>query len=1018
MRVALARSCESYRHPGPSPDPSLQFGTQYLRPRQKVGNVSVGENHEATRPLAVMTRSPLRESVGVIEALARCRQDARNLARMGHGVLDILPLDSKLASSHEDPSERGAYERTVRENERYWHPIEDRISKATLLMARVSQQRLHDRSIEEVLQDPRWSAVIEDLKRIDLRDLRTAEPRDVPVLRAARTLRVLVACQSAVSSSAAFACLRRLFEELYSSANRDYCVGGAAAGRGGRPTAFITSECVRAIFSFARLLARTGDLLESLSAILGDAQVRAARARVGLAPAWTECDLAAVILNAQCALQERLHNTLVVITSHQVRKLAECKSVESVADHLRNTIVSKLRACIQASVVACQENSDSVPQPSPHGEEYPFRSFAGWLGTEYARIVLSRIGAKAQELNDKLAGVDQGGSRASSHEAILRDVASDFHKSAEEIRMLTKPARRFFSRVLDREIARAATTTDASTDLPELVFAAAGFGVTSGAWKDRRILHALQFALSRMEHGTPWLPGRPFATDPGGFALHAIAPQVSTAVLRIAHESGYLLSEAEARAVLHPLESTLEEIPGAGPGWRHEHEAGSKRSQWVTAIIVSSLHKYIQTLDRQINTRILKSFTHRLPDSIGVHLHLGRICYADYGIASLEMPSPAVDRAGARRSSAIVLAQLRGHLLARADGKAVSFLGTVDEQREHSVIIHGPPGTGKTSLIEALAATTGRPVVQVTPSDIVVGGQEMAEQQMDLVFRALLQLTRAVVVFDEFDQLLTERTGEPKAPTGVFELITPSALTKLRDLNDKAIENRLAYGLATNFLSVLDPAIKREGRFGRRIGLYCPDVLSRATRIFGVASRACFLLDGNSQRGSSEQVWMSVLARHDTLERMARAIRLTGGLSVKELEQLLAGRVFGEPRDQVAPVFESVALRYIMAGDCDALESLVALYKKAIRRRARPRNRSRLDPQEVADLDLLRSEEKALRRALRPSTTRGWEALGNIMGIIAALSVNEGSVSGRRSTRSLRVQLDEGGDFLPPATVI
>src|SRR5438067_795236 len=56
-------------------------------------------------------------------------------------------------------------------------------------------------------------------------------------------------------------------------------------------------------------------------------------------------------------------------------------------------------------------------------------------------------------------------------------------------------------------------------------------------------------------------------------------------------------------------------------------------------------------------------------------------------------------------------------------------------------------------------------------------------------------------------------------------------LPKLKALNDAAGKRRIAYVLTTNLIGDLDDAAIRDGRFDFKLGIYPPDVLSRAGRI-------------------------------------------------------------------------------------------------------------------------------------------------------------------------------------------
>ena len=139
-------------------------------------------------------------------------------------------------------------------------------------------------------------------------------------------------------------------------------------------------------------------------------------------------------------------------------------------------------------------------------------------------------------------------------------------------------------------------------------------------------------------------------------------------------------------------------------------------------------------------------------------------------------------------------------------------------------------GTGKTTLVEALAVTCDVPLVEITPSDLVKRGQENIEARARAVFEALSLLTRAVILFDEFDPVLKRRDVANHNPLSVFSFLTPGMLPKLKALHDQAEKRSVAYVLVTNLIGELDEAAVRKGRFDERLGIYPPDLLSRVGR--------------------------------------------------------------------------------------------------------------------------------------------------------------------------------------------
>jgi hypothetical protein len=247
-------------------------------------------------------------------------------------------------------------------------------------------------------------------------------------------------------------------------------------------------------------------------------------------------------------------------------------------------------------------------------------------------------------------------------------------------------------------------------------------------------------------------------------------------------------------------------------GWTTDPPKREPKSLWwQTAIAAFALDSTEQMLDRTINRRILPEFQVRQPDTIS--FELGKLFYPDYGLAMAYGVS----------SISILLQRLRAH----------AGRGAAEPDPLFSLILYGPPGTGKTTLVEALARSANVPLLEITPSDILVGGTEEMEGRARQVFRALSKLTHVVILFDEFDSILLDRAiqDDTKMPTSVVEFLTPGMLPKLKELHDAGKTGRISYILATNYLDRIDPAARRKGRFDETCGIYPPDVISRFGRL-------------------------------------------------------------------------------------------------------------------------------------------------------------------------------------------
>ncbi|SCX61568.1 ATP-binding protein [Nitrosospira sp. Nsp1] len=275
-------------------------------------------------------------------------------------------------------------------------------------------------------------------------------------------------------------------------------------------------------------------------------------------------------------------------------------------------------------------------------------------------------------------------------------------------------------------------------------------------------------------------------------------------------------------------------------GWDWEYSQPPLRANLkATARAVMALAKINEMLDRRINHIILEHFSvKRKNKELSEDLTLDALFYPDYGLRlapdanTLKTIAPRPNwikekdwpKNGLKRqnSVAITLQRMRAH---------VSGVSLPEGDPLYSLVLHGPAGTGKTTLVEALAVSCDVPLVEVTPSDLVKYGEADIEQRARAVFEALSMLTRVVILFDEFDPVLKRREVDSNKPLDVFSFLTPGMLPKLKDLNNGAKKRAVAYVLVTNLIGKLDEAAVRQGRFDERLGIYPPDLLSRTGRL-------------------------------------------------------------------------------------------------------------------------------------------------------------------------------------------
>jgi len=142
------------------------------------------------------------------------------------------------------------------------------------------------------------------------------------------------------------------------------------------------------------------------------------------------------------------------------------------------------------------------------------------------------------------------------------------------------------------------------------------------------------------------------------------------------------------------------------------------------------------------------------------------------------------------------------------------------------VLLGGPPGTGKTLLAKAIAGESGVPFLKVSGSQFVellvgVGAARVRE-----LFEKARSLQPAIIFIDEIDSIARARSGNNSMGGGNDE--REQTLNQiLTEMDGFSGETGVVVIAATNRIDILDPAIKRAGRFDRQITISNPNLKER-----------------------------------------------------------------------------------------------------------------------------------------------------------------------------------------------
>lgn len=137
-----------------------------------------------------------------------------------------------------------------------------------------------------------------------------------------------------------------------------------------------------------------------------------------------------------------------------------------------------------------------------------------------------------------------------------------------------------------------------------------------------------------------------------------------------------------------------------------------------------------------------------------------------------------------------------------------------------SVVLFGPPGTGKTTFAKSVASRLAWPFIEVFPSRLAAHPEGLAGA-LRQVFLDIAKLEHAVVFIDEVEEIASARTGEGSSP---LQGVTNELLKIIPAFREQ--EGRILI-CATNFIRSLDKAFLRHGRFDYVIPIGPPDRIAR-----------------------------------------------------------------------------------------------------------------------------------------------------------------------------------------------
>ncbi|XP_055336623.1 nuclear valosin-containing protein-like [Paramacrobiotus metropolitanus] len=139
------------------------------------------------------------------------------------------------------------------------------------------------------------------------------------------------------------------------------------------------------------------------------------------------------------------------------------------------------------------------------------------------------------------------------------------------------------------------------------------------------------------------------------------------------------------------------------------------------------------------------------------------------------------------------------------------------------ILLHGPPGSGKSLLAHAIAGELQIPMLKIAAPEMVSGISGESEERLRELFKKAEVYAPCILFIDEIDAITQKREGASK---DMEKRIVAQLLFCLDELSSRPTSQIFLVG-ATNAPDTLDPALRRAGRFDREVSLGIPNEKSR-----------------------------------------------------------------------------------------------------------------------------------------------------------------------------------------------
>ncbi len=166
-------------------------------------------------------------------------------------------------------------------------------------------------------------------------------------------------------------------------------------------------------------------------------------------------------------------------------------------------------------------------------------------------------------------------------------------------------------------------------------------------------------------------------------------------------------------------------------------------------------------------------------------------------------------------------AVLRVRELVELPMKYQEVLAELGIEAPKGILLYGPPGTGKTLIARVVASEVDAHFIRVDGPEIIHRFYGESEARLREIFDEAQRKAPSIIFLDELDAIAPKRSEV----TGEVEKRVVAQLLALMD--GLAPRGQVVVIGATNLPEVLDPALRRPGRFDREIAIPVPNRTAR-----------------------------------------------------------------------------------------------------------------------------------------------------------------------------------------------